>query len=55
MNYKSYPTKKSAPQRMTRKRMRRDVFVSNKKAAKAARKAARLERKSLALQEQVEE
>lgn len=54
MTFKSYPNKKTAPQRMTRKRMRRDVFVANKKAAKLARKAARLERKSLAEQEQVE-
>jgi len=54
MNFKSYATKKTTPQRMTRKRMRRDVFMNNKKLTKVARKAARLERKSLA-QEQVEE
>jgi hypothetical protein len=41
---KSYPTKQSMPQRMARKRMRRDVFVANKKAAKARRKSARLAR-----------
>lgn len=46
MNYKSYPTKEKAPSRMTRKRARRDVFVSNKKAKKLlssqARRARRL-------------
>ena len=47
MQYKAYPTVKSTPQRMARKRMRRDVFVANKKMAKIARKAARLERKSV--------
>jgi hypothetical protein len=47
MQYTSYPTKETAPQRMTRKRMRQTVFVANKKMAKATRKAARLERKSL--------
>lgn len=51
MNYKNYPTVKSAPQRMTRKRMRREVFESNRKMAKLARKAKRLERKSPALEE----
>jgi len=54
MNYKSRGTKQSQPSRMTRKRMRRDVFLANSKMAKALRKAARLERKSLALQEEVE-
>jgi hypothetical protein len=38
---KSYPTKKTTPQRMTRKRMRREVFVANKKAARLARKVRR--------------
>lgn len=52
MNYKVYGTKKVTPSRMTRKRARRDVFLANKKAAKTARKARRLERKSL---KQVEE
>jgi hypothetical protein len=51
MNYKSYGNQKSTPSRMSRKRMRRDVFMGNKKMAKALRKAARLERKS----ERVEE
>ena len=45
MNYKSYGTRKSTSSRMARKHMRRDVFVSNKKMAKARRKAARLERR----------
>jgi hypothetical protein len=54
MTYKSYGTKATTPSRMARKRMRRDVFIGNKKMAKALRKAARLERKSLA-QEQGEE
>ncbi len=48
MNYKSYATSITTPQRMGRKRLRRDVFVANKKMKKALKKAARLERKSLA-------
>lgn len=44
MNFKSYGTKKSTPQRMTRKRLRATVFIANKKAAKFARKVRRLER-----------
>jgi len=51
---KAYPNRKTSPQRMSRKRARRDVFEANRTATKKARKAARLERKSLA-QEQVEE
>jgi hypothetical protein len=47
MNYKSYGTRKSTPSRMTRKHMRRDVFVSNKKMARVQRKSLRLKRKSL--------
>jgi hypothetical protein len=46
MNYKSYPKVTTTPQRMARKRMRRDVFLANKKAAKIRRKVQRLERKS---------
>lgn len=46
MNYKSYATKKVTPQRMSRKRMRRDVFMANKKMTKVRRKVARAERKS---------
>lgn len=42
--YKSYPTKTTTPNRKTRKGMRRDVFVTNKKATKLRRKAARLAR-----------
>ncbi len=41
---RGYPTKKTMPQRMSRKRLRRDVFVANKKATKLRRKAARLSR-----------
>ena len=44
MQYKSYPTKKTTPQRMSRKRLRRDIFVANKKMAASARKAKRLAR-----------
>jgi hypothetical protein len=55
MNYKSYRDIKTATSRMTRKRMRRDVFTANKKAAKLARKARQIERKSQAEAEQVEE
>jgi hypothetical protein len=47
MNYKPYPTSATAPQRMTRKRARRDVFVANKKVAKLARKERRLFRREL--------
>lgn len=45
MNYKSYGTVKSTPSRMARKHMRQVVFLFNKKAAKAQRKANRLARK----------
>jgi hypothetical protein len=44
--FKSYGTKVTVKQRMARKRMRRDVFLANKRMAKVARKARRLERKS---------
>jgi hypothetical protein len=47
MNFKSYGTRKTMAQRMSRKRLRRDVFLANKKMAKTARKARRLERKAL--------
>ena len=52
MNYKAYGTRKTVPQRMTRKRARRDVFLANSRMAKAARKARRLKQKS---QEQSDE
>jgi hypothetical protein len=39
MMYKSYGNKKTAPNRMTRKRLRRDVFIYNKKAKKLFRKS----------------
>lgn len=45
MQYKSYGTKLSTPSRGTRKGMRNSVFITNKKMAKAARKAARLARR----------
>ena len=45
--FKSYPTKASMPQRMARKRARRDVFVANKKASKLRRKAARIARQQI--------
>jgi hypothetical protein len=48
MHYKSYGTRKDTPSRMARKHKRREVFVANKKMAKARKKAARLERKALA-------
>lgn len=51
MNFKAYGTRKTVPQRMSRKRARRDVFMANARMAKVARKARRLERKSLAEQE----
>jgi hypothetical protein len=44
---KSYATKATTPQRMTRKRLRREVFVFNKKEARLRRKENRLKRKSL--------
>jgi len=46
MNYKPYPTKATTPQRMARKRSRRDIFVANKKMAKMRRKAARMARQA---------
>ena len=51
---RAYGTHKTHPSRMARKRLRRDVFLANKKAAHIRKKAARLERKSLALLEEVE-
>lgn len=47
MNFKSYSTKATTPQRMTRKRARQTVFTFNKKAAKLRRKETRLARKEL--------
>lgn len=41
MTYKSYANKKTAPQRISRKRLRRDVFMYNKKLAKNVRKQKR--------------
>jgi hypothetical protein len=51
---KAYPNKITMPQRMSRKRMRRDVFVANNKATHARKKTARLERKALAASLEVE-
>ena len=53
MNFKAYGTRTTVKQRMTRKRLRRDVFLANARMVKVARKAKRLERKSL-VQEQGE-
>jgi hypothetical protein len=53
MNYKSYGKKLTTPSRMARKHMRREVFVSNKKLAKTARKKRRLERIRLAEEAEV--
>jgi hypothetical protein len=46
--YKAYGKCVTTKSRVARKHMRRDVFIFNKKIAKARKKAARLERKSLA-------
>ena len=51
MKYLSYGKSIDTPSRKTRKGMRNSVFIANKKMAKAARKAARLERKSLEIAE----
>ena len=48
--YKSYAKATDTPSRKTRKGLRNSAFIANKKMAKAARKAARLERKSLELE-----
>lgn len=40
--YLPYGNKKTSPQRMSRKRLRSEVFIKNRKATKRAR-AARLE------------
>ena len=50
MNYKSYANTVTVSSRMARKHLRQEVFVANKKMRKAARKAARLERKSQELE-----
>jgi hypothetical protein len=47
MNYKTYGTKKSTPQRMTRKRMRVTVFVTNSKMARIRRKERRIARQAI--------
>lgn len=47
MNFQSYPTQKTTPQRKTRKSLRRSVFVANSKMGKAARKERRLFRRGL--------
>jgi hypothetical protein len=47
MQYKSYGTTKSTPNRLARKHLRREVFMANKKMARARRKANRLFRRSL--------
>jgi hypothetical protein len=45
---KSYAKVADTPSRKSRKGMRREVFLANKKATHIRKKAARLERKSLA-------
>ncbi len=47
MNYLAYGTRKSVPKRLARKHLRQEVFQTNKKAARARRKAARLFRQQL--------
>ena len=51
MKNQSYGKETTTPNRKTRKGMRNSVFIANKKMAKVARKAARLERKSLEIAE----
>lgn len=48
---KSYPTVKTTPSRKVRKSLRLSVFMANKKATKARKKAERLERKSRQVEE----
>lgn len=48
MQFKSYPNSKTTPNRKTRKGARRDVFMTNKKAAKLRKKAARALRQETA-------
>lgn len=43
--YKSYGTVKSTPSRRSRKNLRQEVFMFNKRAARLKRKEARLARK----------
>jgi len=47
MNYKSYPNCKTTRSRLARKHLRQEVFMFNKKAARARRKAVRLLRRQL--------
>jgi hypothetical protein len=42
---KAYGNKKTVPSRMTRKRLRRDVFVTNNKAKKLLKSLARRARR----------
>lgn len=53
MFYKSYGNKQSTPSRLARKHMRKEVFLANAKMAKKARKARRLERKALQMENEV--
>jgi len=43
MTYKSYPTRKDTPSRMTRKRARKEVFLYNRYEAKKIAKQKRKE------------
>jgi hypothetical protein len=45
MNYKTYGNRKTVPSRMSRKRLRRDVFVKNKLAKKLLKSQARRNRR----------
>lgn len=44
MHYRAYPTVKDTPNRMTRKRARREVFLENKLAGNRARAERRKEK-----------
>jgi len=46
MQYKSFGNKKTVPSRMSRKRLRREVFVYNKTASKKLRSSLRRERRA---------
>lgn len=47
MEYKSYPNKTTTKSRLARKHLRGEVFLFNKKAARARRKEIRLFRRQL--------
>ena len=45
MSYRAYPTEKDTPSRMTRKRLRREIFLENKLAGNRARAERKKEKK----------